>query len=276
MSTPADMMHASSHDENQTTAPQTALITGAGSGIGHATAEIFLKNNWNVILIGRKAKPLLDIEERAPLRALALPCDLTSAAQVAALIKRIATADVRAPFDRLLPGTLRALINNAGIFERAFFVESDDQLWQSLLETNLLAPVRLSRLTVPLLEQNGGGVIVNVSSTLGLRPVPQTAAYSASKAAMLSWTQTLALEVAAKKIRVNCVCPGIVDTPIHGFHANTSDEERQQRAQADRMQPLGRIGRPMEIAQAIFNFCGPGSEWTTGAALAIDGGISLL
>jgi NAD(P)-dependent dehydrogenase (short-subunit alcohol dehydrogenase family) len=131
--------------------------------------------------------------------------------------------------------------------------------------------VRLTHALLTHLEKNRG-VVINVSSNLGLRPIPRTSAYSASKAAMINWTQSLAIELGPTGVRANCVCPGIIDTPIQAFHGQSAE----QKAALGNLQPIGRIGVPDDVAYAIWSLCGPGSEWMTGSVLTVDGGISLV
>lgn len=247
--------------------PPTALITGGGSGIGKAAALRFLKEGWNVVLVGRRLDPLQEIASQYHGRALALSCDLSRPDEVTELIS---TLEQVAFGERLM-----ALINNAGAYERRSLKDSDDAFWSSMFEANVLTAVRLTRGLMPLLEKNKG-VVINVSSTLGVRPVPDTGAYSAAKAAMINWTESLALESAACGVRANAICPGIVDTPIHPFHTQEPSEKNKTLATLNTLQPLGRIGRPEEIAHAIWSLCAPGAEWITGASLNVDGGISLV
>lgn len=240
----------------------TALITGAGSGIGRACAERFLREGFRVVAVGRKIAPLGDVVARAPAgRALAISCDLTKASDVDRLTQQLA-------HDSQFGATLKVLVNNAGIYERKPLVSADDAHWAAMFETNLMGPVRLTRSLYPLLRANQG-VVINVSSTLSLRSIQEAAAYSAAKAAMNSWTETLALESAPDGVRANCVAPGIVDTPIHAFTA-------EQKTQFAGFQPLGRVGEPADVAHAVWSLAAPGSEWITGSILKVDGGIHLV
>jgi NAD(P)-dependent dehydrogenase (short-subunit alcohol dehydrogenase family) len=168
---------------------------------------------------------------------------------------------------------LKALINNAGLYERKTFFETKDEDWERQWRTNLQAPVELCRHLHPLLMKAAPASVVNISSTLGLRPVAQTAAYSATKAALNSLTQTLALEW-APHVRVNAVCPGIVDTPIHTFHELAEGSE--VRRGVHEAHPLGRMGRPEHIAAAVDFLLSEDSNWTTGSLWTVDGGIHLL
>jgi NAD(P)-dependent dehydrogenase (short-subunit alcohol dehydrogenase family) len=241
----------------------TALVTGAGTGIGRAIAEKFLGEGWSVVAVGRRPEPLRELEKAHPGKVRAIPCDVANADEVKKLTAHLGS-------DATFGATLTALVNNAGVYERREFLKTNDNEWLATFETNLLGPVHLTRDLYPLLKKNQG-VIINISSTLGLKPVAATSVYSATKAAMINWTQTLALEAGVDRVRVNCICPGIVDTPIHPFHGKPADQEKLAH-----LQPLGRIGTPEDVAHAVWSLAGPGSEWITGAVLCVDGGIHLV
>ncbi|MEQ1878068.1 MAG: SDR family oxidoreductase, partial [Bdellovibrionia bacterium] len=162
-------------------------------------------------------------------------------------------------------GGLAGLVNNAGIFRRLGFADSDERDWRDQFELNLFAAVRVTKSLLPKLKAHGAGSIVNISSTAGARAVAGMSAYSATKAALNNWTQTLALEL-APDIRVNAISPGLVDTPLHSFTTKQKNDLKTA-------QPLGRIGQPEDIATAaLFLF---ESAWITGVILPVDGGISL-
>jgi NAD(P)-dependent dehydrogenase (short-subunit alcohol dehydrogenase family) len=243
-----------------------ALITGAGSGIGRACVETFLKSGWSVIAVGRKREPLEHLKSLSPEYITAIPCDITSPAQVEGLRLKLTTS----PTAHLL----KCLVNNAGQFVSSSFEETPESTWQQMFEVNLLGSVRVTKSIIGLLKANKSS-IVNVASTLGLKPVENTLAYSASKAAMINWTLGLAKEL-APHVRVNCVCPGLVDTPIHSFHHQPPDIGDQARQQMAKMQPMGRIGQPHEIAAAVQFLASDLSAWTTGSVLSVDGGINIL
>lgn len=245
----------------------TALITGAGTGIGLAATQRFLREGWNVVVVGRRPAPLLEIKKTAPESVLVLECDLTLARDVQSLAERL-HAEPR------FANSLTALVNNAGIAARKSFQETDDDEWINTFQTNLLGSVRITRALLPLLIKNRG-VILNVSSTVALKPPPGFSAYSAIKAGMVNWTHSLALELGPQGVRANCVCPGIVDTPIHAFHSLAETEKDKVLESLAGRQPLGRIGQPEDVAHGIWSLCAPGSEWITGAVLSVDGGINL-
>lgn len=242
------------------------LISGASSGIGAATALQFSKAGYFVYLLGRNEERLQEVALQCRNGASLLKADVTNPAQLDKYTQHL--------FER--PDTdLQVLVNNAGIFASHSFAEGTLETWKKQFETNLFGAVDLTQRVLPLLKKSGKGSIVNVSSTLGTKPTATTGAYSASKAAMVNWTQSLALELGPLGIRVNCVCPGLVDTPIHAFH-NFADAEKQKTLHSMKdLQPLGRIGTPAEIAESIFFLGSPLSSWTTGAILAVDGGIGI-
>lgn len=245
---------------------KAVLITGAGSGIGAAAAREFAKNGYFVYLLGRNKEKLQETALTCRSGASVIGCDLADSAQVQKKIGEILAVKVH---------QIEVLVNNAGRFERHDTVAGSDELWLSQFQVNMLGPVRVTRLFIPYFEQQGFGSIVNVSSTLGMKPTADTSAYAATKAALINWTQALALELGPKKIRANCVCPGLVDTPIHAFHNLAEVEKKKVLDSLAGLQPLGRIGSAEEIARSVYFLGSPQSTWTTGAVLAVDGGINL-
>jgi NAD(P)-dependent dehydrogenase (short-subunit alcohol dehydrogenase family) len=245
---------------------KAALITGASSGIGQATAIEFARQGYFIYLMGRNKDRLEETALQCPAGACILSCDLNDPAAVEKRLKEI----YENPIYRL-----EVLVNNAGIFKTHSTEEGSDDIWLEQFQTNLLGSVRLTRLLMPYFKKNQKASIVNVSSTLGLKPSSNTAAYSAMKAAMISWTKSMAQEVGAFQIRVNCVCPGLVDTPIHSFNAMPGPQKQAALEQMAKLQPLGRIGTPQDLAKSIYFIGSDLSPWTTGAILSVDGGINL-
>lgn len=244
---------------------KTVLITGAGSGIGKAAAELFSEKGWRCILVGRNLEKLERVSTDLKHRPISFSIDLRR-------------ADVGTEFAQKMQSSgiaeLNCLVNNAGVFSQGTLAEIQNEEWSSIFGTNLFGPARLTQALLPYF-QDGQSSIVNVSSTLGHRPSANTPIYSASKAAMNNWTKSLALDLAPRRIRVNAVCPGIVDTPIHSFHSLERGDKEKALAQMGPLQPLGRIGKPEHVAQAIYFLASQDSEWTTGALLDVDGGINL-
>lgn len=245
---------------------KAVLITGANSGIGAETVKIFSQNGYFIYLLGRNPDRLEEVALQCENGASILKCDLTNEEQLNKYTQHL--------FER--PDTdLQVLINNAGIFERHSHLEQGMDIWRRQFETNLFGAVHLTQKVMPFFLKNKRGSIVNVSSTLGKKPTGDTSAYSASKAAMINWTKSLALELGPLGIRVNCVCPGLVDTPIHEFHSLPADAKKEILRRLKDIQPLNRIGQPQEIAESIYFLASEKSAWTTGAILDVDGGINL-
>lgn len=240
------------------------LITGASSGIGKSTAQLFSSNGWTVYLVARDTSKLETVQRELKGPSHIFSCDLSQTEQIQMLSIQLEG----------LQSEISVLVNNAGIYQPSHFENETEQNWSAQFATNLFGPVLLTRALWRQLVESKGAV-VNVSSTLGLRPIEKTGAYSASKAALNSWTQTLALEAGPVGVRVNAVCPGLVDTPIHFFHGSDQSEHKAIRQQLDRMQPLQRMGAAEDIAKAIYFAATAESSWMTGALIPIDGGISL-
>lgn len=244
------------------------VVTGAGSGIGEAIAAKLIGLENSVFGLGRNPEKLERIAGHQSLGRFAwFAADLSDAHATHEAVARI-----RGWLEeRGLP--LLGVVNNAGVFDRIAFHLTSDAIWERHFHNNLLSAVRLTRELYPELKKSAPSSVLNISSTLGVRPIAKTSAYSALKAAMVNWTQSLALEWAADGIRANCICPGLVDTPIHDFH--TGGEKDPARVQAHAAQPLGRMGRPMDIAETAAFLLSHKSDWTTGAVINVDGGISL-
>lgn len=238
------------------------VITGASSGIGAVLAETFSANGWQVLMIARNENRLQSLKNNLKNTDYVV-CDLSSKTEIAAC-----TADL------LRFGPIDALINNAGIYVPCSVDADQDDVWDQQYTTNLLGPVRLTRIYWEQLKKSKG-TILNISSTLAIRPVQNTSAYSALKAALNNWTLGLALEGGPHGINVNCICPGIIDTPIHSYHGRATHQEKEIHKAVQKLQPLGRIGQPQDIAPMALQLCGPGSEWITGSIINIDGGILL-
>lgn len=236
-----------------------ALISGGGSGIGQATALLFAGEGAIVTICGRDEDKL-----SATARMLrdaggichTMPGDISIAADCNNI------ADFA---DKSMDG-IDILFNNAGIYRFGNVSDTEEQTWDYIFDINLKGCQLLSKTVIP--RMNRGAVILNNASSLGIKPVPNTAAYSASKAAMISLTKSMALELAGQGIRANCICPAVVRTPIHG-----KNNEKLMKDMA-KLHPLGVVGEAEDIAYAALFLASDEARWITGITLPVDGGIS--
>ena len=239
---------------------KVALITGAGRGIGLATARRFRDEGWQVALLDIDAD-LLDVamaELAAPGHTLALPCDVSDATAVFAAVRRAATHF----------GRLDALVNNAGIAVFKPILDTTPEDWARVLAVNLTGPFLSVQAAAPLMAEHGGGAVVNVTSISGLRASTMRVAYGTSKAGLAHLTKQQAVELAALGIRVNAVALGPVDTAM--AKAVHTPEIRADYHDAI---PLNRYGLEAELADMIFFLCSDRASYLTGQVIAVDGGF---
>jgi len=241
---------------------KVAIITGASRGIGKAIAKEFVANGASVVICG-KDKTKLD-QTVKELGAFAIPADITKESEVQNLINKTVEKF----------GRLDILVNNAGIFPKIKLLhEISDSEWRDVLDVNLNGPFYATKYSIPHLQKNGGSII-NIASSAGLKAYENfnADAYSASKGALVLLTKCWALEYAKNKIRVNCICPGVVETDMTSEFLSTP----ATREMMNFAYPIGRFGTVEDVAKAALYFASEeDSPWVTGAVLALDGGESL-
>ncbi|MFE2953839.1 SDR family NAD(P)-dependent oxidoreductase, partial [Embleya sp. NPDC059267] len=235
-----------------------ALVTGGASGIGLATARMLTARGATVAVLDRDPAALAGDPE-----LISFTADVTDDASVGAA--------VRDAVARL--GGLDILVNNAGIGAAGTVADNADAEWHRVLDVNVVGLVRVTRAALPHLRASAHAAIVNTCSIAATAGLPQRALYSASKGAVLALTLAMAADHVREGIRVNCVNPGTADTPWVGRLLDAADDPARERAALDARQPMGRLVAADEVAFAICSLASPLAASTTGASLAVDGGM---
>jgi NAD(P)-dependent dehydrogenase (short-subunit alcohol dehydrogenase family) len=244
---------------------KVAVITGAASGIGRAVAELFAREGASVFLT--------DLNETAG-RKVAREITASGGAAI------FEGADVTLDMDcrrvteiaaRELGG-LQIVVNCAGIIRRASVLELSEEDWDRVMAVNVKSIYLMSRHAIPLMVKSGGGSIINIASGWGLSGGPKAAVYCASKGAVVLLTKAMAVDHGPQNIRVNCICPGDTDTAMLRSEAQQLGEKNEHFLMEAARRPLGRIGKPEEIAQAALYLASDASSFVTGTALVVDGG----
>jgi len=246
---------------------KVAIITGAGHGIGQATAKAFAAQGAKVVVadIDRQAgEAVVKAIKASNGVATFIPCDVTNDTQVQELVT--STLEVY--------GKLDIAFNNAGIeIEQSKLADGDEAIFDKIMDVNVKGVWRCMKHQIPALLANDGGAIVNTASVAGLGAAPKMSIYAASKHAVLGLTKSAAIEYGKKGIRINAVCPAVIDTEMFQ-RAAQSDPRKAEYAHA--MHPVGRIGQPEEVAAAVLYLCSDQAKFTTGAALPVDGGVTCI
>lgn len=235
---------------------KSALITGASGGIGGEIVRSLYAAGATVGLSGTRVEPLQALAAELGDRAHVLPCNLSDLAAVDELVKQ-ATAAM---------GAVDILVNNAGITRDNLFMRMSDEEWQSVIDVNLTATFRLMRSALRGMMKARWGRIINITSVVGHSGNPGQANYAAAKAGTLAMSKSLAQEVASRNITVNCVAPGLIETPM------TEKLNDEQRTKILVGVPAGRMGKPQEVAAGVLYLASQEAAYITGTTLHINGG----
>jgi NAD(P)-dependent dehydrogenase (short-subunit alcohol dehydrogenase family) len=247
---------------------KTILITGGTSGIGLAAARQFAAAGARVVITGRNQQ-----KGQAALHSLTTDlsvsveystCDVKSVQQCGHLVEQILSNH----------SSIDVLVNNAGIMLNKSILNTNEEEWDEVLDTSLKGSFFMSKAVIPCMQKQGGGSIINVSSIFGLVGGNETAAYCAAKGGVVLLTKAMAVELAPFNIRVNCVCPGSVDTPLLRDEIDTFGDQAVVRQQFAARHPLNRISTPEEQAEVITFLASDAASFITGAAIPVDGGRS--
>ena len=241
---------------------KVALVTGGSRGIGFAIAKILSDNGASVVITSKNSEKIKQAEAKIS-NSFGITCDIKKKNEVQNVLDQTIKKF----------GKLDILVNNAGIFPKIKLLHKiEEEEWNEVLDVNLTGQFRFTKEAIPHLQKTSG-CIINISSDAGLKAYQgfNADAYSASKAALIVLTKCWALEYAKNKIRVNCICPGVVDTDMtKPFLKNQKDIEFMNNEH-----PLGRIGQPEEIGKSVLYFASDDALWITGAILTVDGGESI-
>ncbi|MGE0883512.1 MAG: SDR family NAD(P)-dependent oxidoreductase [Blastocatellales bacterium] len=247
----------------------SALITGGASGIGLATAQLLYQRGARVAIVDVQSDKNLEVLASfndADGRVIFIPANLAIPDEA----DRVIAETVR-EFSRL-----NAVVNSAGIQRYGNAEQTSLELWLEVMAVNLTAAFTISRAAISHLRQNGGGSIVNVGSVQSHASQRGAVAYVTSKHAILGLTRALAVDYASERIRVNCVCPGTVDTPMFRWSASLDANPESVIKACESMHPVGRLGQPNEIAEIIAFLLTDSASFVTGTAIDVDGGLLAL
>lgn len=246
---------------------KVALITGGGTGIGRAIAMAFAREGASVAVAGRRLEKVKEVAlaiEKQGGRAQALHCDVARGKDAERAINETAKKF----------GKFNVLVNNAGTLSVSTVDSISEDDWDRVITVNLKGPFLMSRAALKEFRRNGGGTIVNIGSVLGLVAMKDRAAYCASKGGVTMLTKAMALDHAHENVRVNCICPSIVETEL--VKGLFDDSEQGKRLKQSRMGtiPLGRFGKPADVADLAVFLASDESSWLTGTAIPLDGGLT--
>ena len=239
---------------------KTAIITGGGTGIGLATAHAFYQEGAKIILFGRRKEKLEKAVEKLGGSAIIVQGDMTN----------------NNDLDKLINETLHnfkkidILVNNAGLFNGSPLHEISDSQWDEIMDINIRSVFQLTRRVLPVMLSQKYGSIIHISSILGLIAVPQVAAYNVSKGALNQFSRSIAVEYGSSGIRSNSICPGLIATDMTADLMQDADLMKEW----SKEYPIGRFGKPEDVANACLYLASDESSFVTGITLPVDGGFT--
>ena len=242
---------------------KVAIVTGGGSGIGRAISELFASEGAKVVIADIKPAhaAIEKIRERGGI-AISVTIDVRDSSRVRQLVEETATRY----------GSIDIVCNNAGVELVRPLTDTTEEEWDMVHDTNLKGPFLISKFAIPHMIRKGKGVIVNVASQLGLVGLENFSGYCASKGGLILLTKAMALEHAKYGIRVNCICPGAIETPMLEREVNLESDPDQARRRFIVKHPVGRLGGSEEIAQAALFLASDRSSFVVGESMVVDGG----
>ena len=242
---------------------KSAIITGGTSGIGYATAQRFISGGYDVIITGRDLNKLEKASKELGEHCFPLSLDMDDPEQIPTFVSKV----------KELMDNIDVLVNNAGINLKKDFTEVTDEEFESIIRTNQTSVFFLSREIVKvMLQQESKGSIIHITSMAAYYGIPKVIAYTASKSALEGMTRSMAVDLSPKGIRVNAVVPGFIRTPMTD---RALDHDHDRKSRVLQKTPMGRLGEPIEVANAIFFLASEEASFITGHALRVDGGNSI-
>ncbi len=243
---------------------KTAIVTGGASGIGESTVRRFVAEGCKVLIADRNLPAAESLARTLGENAIAVECD----------VRKEASAIAVAEHALRHWGFIDVLVNNAGSELNRSYDETTSDEWDMVLETDLKGPWLLCKHVVPHMVKRGSGSVINVSSLNGLVGFPLSTAYGSAKGGLVVFTRDMAIELAKSGVRFNCVCPGVIETPMMDRWTKLMPNQQEAQAMLRGVMPIGRMGRADEVAGAILFFASNDSTLCQGSVLSVDGGFT--